>query len=179
MYEGILIEPHGSCLVDTDRRPRRVLADATREEASAALILVEAAVETLRDLTKPQPGERPADVELAEAAQAIADERGLSLGEAMSIALSENSALAERYATRGIIGAPKPGDGTVGLAENAAPTTVANSPEAIRSQFLTQVNNLTSKTGPQMSLYDACARVLSENLAIRASMGLTKIKAAS
>jgi hypothetical protein len=168
---GILIESHGSCLVDTDRRPRRVLADATREEATAALILVEAAVETLRDLTKPQPGERPADVELAEAAQAIADERGLSLGEAMSVALSEDADLAERYATRGITGAAKPGGGTIDLSDADARAAATAD---IRSRFLTQVGNLTSATGPRSDLFDACSRVIREDPDIAAAMGLTK-----
>ena len=104
---------------------------------------------------------------------ALLEEQGMSFNEASETVCREFPAVAAACGLA--LGA----DGSVVLAESTAPTTEANSPEQLRTTFQTLVTNLTSATGPRVSLYDACARVLNENARIAGLMGLTKIKAAS
>jgi hypothetical protein len=99
---------------------------------------------------------------------ALLEEQGMTFNEASESVCREFPAVAAAC------GLALDADGTVVLAESTAPSTVANSPEQLRTTFQTLVGNLTSATGPRVSLYDACARVLNENARIAAAMGLVK-----
>ena len=97
MTNSILIESTRAYLLDAAGKPRRLLQDATHEEAQAALVLAEAAVATLHERAEAPTGEPPADIVLAERAAKLVTETGIELAEAMHQVAREDPALGERY----------------------------------------------------------------------------------